>query len=144
MELFGMVLSLPASFIATAIYTFLLKWGLKHWPRLAKPVCWVSPIIVVLACLEGVGVVTVGTLKLRLVIGAAYYPLHEILFLLGVPALANLMQLQKRIPFFAKWYITAFACMIFAFGLVLLQYAVTDDLFGVDGQGGPYQQTYPF
>jgi len=144
MELFGIVFSLPASFVATSIYTIILKQVLRHWTRLSKPIQWTSYLIVILVFFEVFGVAVLGTLKLRSVIGAPYYPLHLFLFVLGVPALANLLQLQKRIPVLSKWYLTAMICMVYAFGLVFLQYAVTDDLFGIDGQGGPYQQTYPF
>jgi len=83
-------------------------------------------------------VVTVGPLTLRAVIGSAYYPIHVLFFFLSVPSLANIMQIQKTVPFVRKWYVTALACAIFALCVVLLQYEVSEVLYGVNGTEGPY------
>ncbi len=135
--MFGILFSLPAAFIASSIYSAVLTRILKHWAHLEKIIKLPSIFILILIGIEVLGVALIGTLKLRLIVGEAYYPIHFVLFVLGVPALANLMQVQRRFPILSKWYVTAMICMVMGFGLVLLQYMVTDDLFGVDGEGTP-------
>jgi hypothetical protein len=37
-----------------------------------------------------------------------------------------------------KWYVVPSLCTVLAFFLVLLEYQVSEQLFGIDGIGGPY------
>jgi hypothetical protein len=37
-----------------------------------------------------------------------------------------------------EWYVAGALCTVFAFFLVLLQYTVSESLYGIDGDNGPY------
>jgi hypothetical protein len=52
--------------------------------------------------------------------------------------LANVLLLGKPKPLLARWYVAGLACTLFAFSLVLLQYGVSEALYGIDGTQGPY------
>ena len=138
MELFGILLSIPATFVASAIYSIILKWFLSRCFWIFKVFFWPSLIILALLFLEFMGVVSVGPLTLRAIIGPAFYPIHFLLFLFSIPCLANLIQIQKAAPFVSRWYIAALACSVFGLCVVLLQYGVSEALYGINGTDGPY------
>jgi hypothetical protein len=138
MECFGILFSFPMSFVATAVYSFILRRVISRWSKMSNHLFWLSCVPLSLLILEFVGVVTIGTLSLRSNIGPAFYPIHSIIFFLTVPALANIMQIQKRFPFLAKWYITALICAFVSVGIVILQYGVSEALYGINGTDGPY------
>jgi cobalamin synthase len=56
-------------------------------------------------------------------------------FFLGTPALANLPLLRTQPK---KWFIVLPFCVAFAFVLMLLQYGVSERLYGINGDDGPY------
>ena len=59
------------------------------------------------------------------------------LFLGGVPSLANLIVLGKK-EGLTRWAYSVLPCTVLAFVLVLMQYEVSEALYGTDGEGGPY------
>ena len=71
-------------------------------------------------------------------IGAVFYPLHLTLFFLGVPALGTILSLGNRKPVWLP--IAVSLCTAFALMLVLLQYGVTEALYGIDGNGERYSK----
>jgi hypothetical protein len=60
--------------------------------------------------------------------------------ILSVPAafLVNLVYLYKGPTRPVAWYSAVPFCTIFAFVLVLLQYSVSEALYGIDGDNGPF------
>jgi len=138
MELFGIVFSVPVSFVVSSIYALIIKKITAKWTPFIVPLFWISGIILTVLILEFVGVLTVGAIKVRETIGTLYYPLHIFLFFLFWPSLANLMAIQGRMAFFSKWYIIGITCAFLGLSVTLLQYVVSEALFGVDGMGGPY------
>ena len=80
---------------------------------------------------------TIGAVRSRGAIGPAFYAVHIALFFLGTPALANALVLRKR-GGMRRWYWAVPACTLFAFALVLLQYGVSEALYGIDGMDGPF------
>jgi hypothetical protein len=56
-------------------------------------------------------------------------------FVLGTPALANVLVLR---PIACKWYVAGLVCTIFAVFLVLLEYDVSEALYGINGTNGPF------
>lgn len=140
MELFGIMLSVPMSFVASSIYSVIIKKLTMKWKFLANPILWISALILSLIILEFLGVVTFGTIKLRETIGQSYYPIHTFLFFFALPSLVNVMRLQRKINFLSKWYVIGIACALFGLCVVLMQYSVSESLYGVDGTGVPYGQ----
>ena len=70
----------------------------------------------------------------RALFGPGFYVVHLALFFLCAPALANLLVLRHR----ERWYFVPFACAGLALFLVLLQYGVSESLYGINGDDGPY------
>jgi hypothetical protein len=81
--------------------------------------------------------VTIGAVRSRAIIGPAFYAAHFALFILGTPALANVLVLwpPKGV---VRWFWAVPICAVFAVALVLLQYGVSEALYGVEGTGGPF------
>ncbi len=138
MELFTIMFSVPVSFVMSSIYALIVKKITTKWAPLIVPLFWISGIILTLLILEFVGVLTVGVIRLRETIGVLYYPLHIFLFFLFWPSLANTMGMQRRIGVLSKWYIIGLACAFLGLCVTLLQYGVSEALYGIDGVGGPY------
>lgn len=132
MELFGIMFSVPAAFVTSAAYAILVRRFVVDRMPLNKSVFWISTVIV------GIWAVEFAAVVLLLVIGQdddirlIPYPLHSTLFFLVVPALANIFQFQKLVPFVNKWYFTALLCTPVALMAVLLQYTVSEAIFGID------------
>ena len=145
MELLGIVLSIPVAFVASMLYCLLLD---RVVLKLEGPSRWlrtVSLIILALFAVELILLVTLGPVRSRGLLGPGFYAAHIVLFFLGTPALANLLVLRPRRGGLAKWYVAAALCTLFAFFLVLLQYSVSESLYGIDDEGGPYSEVvcYP-
>ena len=138
MELFGIVLAVPAAFITAAIYALLMRVVLPH-RLITRPVLWLSIAVLGGLLIEWAALLAVGPLRSRAIMGPAFYPLHLVLFFLAVPALANLFIIKggganKR----GSWFTVALLSSLLALPLVLTQYVVAEALYGVDGTGGPY------
>ena len=138
MELFGIIFSVPVAFVASTIYCFFLAQFVAPYEP-ARHGFWRMGAFVLLAfVLEVLLLVTLGAVRTRAVIGPAFYPAHLLLFFTGTPALANVLVLRRHSARARPWYFAIPVCTAFAFVLVLLQYAVSEALYGVEGEGGLY------
>jgi hypothetical protein len=139
MELFGIILAIPAAFLATAIYVGLMRFAFLYRPinRLAL---WLSVAVLGGLLVEWGALLAVGAVRSRAIVGPAFYPAHLALFVLAVPALANLLIIKKGGTILGAWFMVAFLCSVLALPVVLTQYEVAEALYGVDGAGGPYGQ----
>ena len=138
MELFGIVFSIPVAFVLSMVYCAILARVIR---RFEGPRRWLyAASVVILAGFLGevVLLITLGAVRSRGVIGPAFYVAHVVFFFLGTPALANVLLLRERTPVVRRWYLAGALCTAFAFCLVLLQYGVSEALYGVDGTNGPY------
>jgi len=138
MELFGILLSVPAAFVASTIYIFLLNNFVARMESLRRAMLLVSAGVLIAFALEVLVLLFWGTVRSRTVFGPGFYVIHVILFFFGTPALANVLVLRQRPGYLARWYIAIPLCTVFAFFLVLMQYGVSEALYGIDGQGGPF------
>lgn len=138
MEIFGIMLSVPFIFVTSSIYAVIIGKVTGRLQFLIVPLLWISGLLLTMIVLEFIGIITVGPVRLRETIGPSYYTIHIALFLFAVPGMANIMKLQKKTCLLSKWYIVGICCAIFGLCAVVMQYVVSEGLFGIDGMGGPY------
>ncbi len=141
MEIFGIVLSIPAAFVASMLYCLLLIKFVSNADRVSRWLRFASRIVLVLFSVELLLLITLGAVRSRGLLGPGFYVAHVFFFFFGTPALANLLVLRPRRGFSSKWYVATVLCTVFAFFLVLLQYGVSEALYGVDGENGPYNKS---
>jgi hypothetical protein len=141
MEMFGILGSIPAAFCASAIYAAILRSViLRPWLKHLL----ISASAAILGGLGGEWILlgTVGAVRGRQILGPCFYPMHLIVFFLAVPALANLLVLRRRDSVLGavlgSWVVVGILGAVLALPVVLTQYSVSEALYGVDGQGGPY------
>ena len=132
MELFGIALSVPIAFVMSMIYCAILAYALRQIELIRRWLYTVSIVILLGFITEVVLLVTLGAVGSRGLIGPAFYVAHLVFFFFGTPALANVLVLRKRGPLVRKWYLAGAICTVFAFCLVLLQYGVSEALYGID------------
>ena len=138
MELFGLMCSVPAAFAASAIYFFVLRWLLRRLPWIKTVLVPGSTLVLVGLAVEWILLGTIGTLRSRAAIGPLFFPLHTVLFFLSVPALANLLIVKRDPRERELWAEVAILCSVLAFPVVLIQYSVSETLYGINGTEGPY------
>jgi hypothetical protein len=138
MELFAIVASIPVAFVATAIYVRLVRRVLAHRAT-SRIALWISVAVIAGLLLEWGALATLGAVRTRGAIGPGFYPIHMVLFVLAVPALANILIIKAKAGrTVGSWFAVALLCSMFALPVVLTQYGVAEALYGVDGVGGPY------
>jgi hypothetical protein len=139
-ELFGIVLAIPAAFVAAAIYTSVMRFVLPYRP-INRIAFWLSIAVLSGLLFEWGGLVAMVAVHSRAIVGPAFYPAHLLLCLLALPALANLLIIKKSGTVLGACFTVAFLCSLLALPVVLTQYEVAEALYGLDGTGGPYGQT---
>jgi hypothetical protein len=108
--------------------------------RFSRALRIASYIVLPLFAIELLLLLALGSLRSRALLGPGFYVAHLLLFFAGPAALANILVLRSGRGAFAKWYVVAALCTLFAFCLVLLQYTVSESLYGIDGDDGPYSE----
>jgi len=138
MEIVGIILSVPIAFVCSMLYCLLLAKVISKFQRLSYILQSLSVFALMVFVFEIVLLITIGPVRSRAILGPSFYIAHISLFFLGPPALANVLVLRAGPQLFRKWYVAGLLCTVFAFFLVLLQYTVSESLYGIDGEGGPY------
>jgi hypothetical protein len=124
-ELFGLVCSLAAAFLASVAYAAVLqRLRLPHLLRTA--VLFAS--LGVLACL---------LLECTLP-GKPFEVLVTLVFLFAIPAPVNLLVIARPDTAWSSWLAIGTLSAALAIPLGLTNIAVSEALYGVDGEGGPY------
>jgi hypothetical protein len=134
-ELLGVAASLPGAFLLTALYTTILLRVARHLRWVALVFRPASYLVLGLFLLELILITTLGAVQSRTIIGPAFFAVHNAIFFLGTPALANILLLRERRP---SRFLVCSACAIFGFVLVLIGADVNEKLFGIDDVGGPF------
>jgi hypothetical protein len=141
MEVFAILTGIAAAPVVTGVYCFLLsRLKVSTW-RIAPYLRISSMIILGLFAVEVLMLTTVGAVRSRALLGRAFEIAQVVLFLTGVPALANLLVLRRGNTRVA-WSMAMLPCAALAVVLLFLQYSVSEALYGVDGQGGPYSSAH--
>lgn len=138
MELFGIIVSVPLAFVMSMAYCAFLAKVVRRFDFARRVLIALSLILLGLFFLELVLLATFGAIRSRAIVGPGFYVAHVFFFFFGVPALANVLVLTRGSSIFARWYFAGTICTVFALFLVLLQYGVSEALYGVDGTNGPY------
>ena len=137
MEIFGILLSVPAAFIASTLYAFLVRWLTSIYPWSLSPTIAVSIAVLVGLVLEWCILGAVGAQRSVEVIGPVFYPLHLVVFFLSIPALANILTLRKPGGGLWRSLVVGLLCAALALPVVITHIAVSETLYGIDGSGGP-------
>lgn len=126
--------------MASAVYRLLLLAVANRW-RWIKPLfLWASYLVLAAVLAEWIFLAIRGSVGTRALLGHAYYSVHVLIFFLATPALMNALVLPDPSNRCARWWFTVPFCTALAFVLVVQQYAVSEALYGIDGQDGPFSQ----
>ena len=132
MEIYGIFLSVPVAFATSMLYCLFL---VKFVSKFARPSLYLrlaSYGVLSLFAVEIVLLITLGAARSQGILGPAFYVAHFALFFLCTPALANVLVLRPARGSLSAWYTAGGVCTIFAFFLVLLQYGVSESLYGIE------------
>jgi hypothetical protein len=132
MELFGIALSVPVACVASMLYCFFLDRVVLKFEGPRRWLLFTSYFVLVCFAAELVMLLTLGAVRSGAILGRTFYDVHLTLFFLGVPSLANFLLLRQRRRFVDRWYVAGVLCTVFAFFLVLLQYSVSESLYGIE------------
>lgn len=143
MELFGIILSIPGAFIASTLYRHLLLMARSKWPTIAPVLTAASWIVLAGILVEWALLLLRGAVETRLLVGTVFYPAHLIVFVLGTPALINVLVLPSPCSRRARWFRTVPLATVLAFVLVVQQYGVFEALYGIDGEDGRFSRVDP-
>jgi hypothetical protein len=136
-ELFAIVGAIPAAFAAAAVYSSLLRF-LSVPPKLKKALVWLSGVVLAGLLVEWTLLALIGVLALRAALGPVFEILHLALFLSAIPALVHVLVFTRPDSAISGWLAVAALSAALALPVVLIQYGVSEALYGVDGSGGPY------
>jgi len=139
-DVIGLVLAIPAVFMANVVYVPFVRFGMTRWPSLWPAVLWTSRAVLFLVVLDAGLVVTIGAVGARTLIGPAYWVGHLLAVLAGAPALAHVLLLPPGRFWSRRWYAAIGMCSLFGVALVFFQVGVGGALFGRDGVGGPFSR----
>jgi len=133
-----MLLAFPVTALASMVYAGLAvrvfsRWAVVRWTLL------VLSVVVVLLAFTEAGIVWSAhdVISARGWIGPRFEWLHNVVFFLTPPAVANLLVFVPRPPL-RDWKIVAVATWIVAISFVFWNIDVSEKLYGPDGIGGPY------
>jgi len=130
-ELFGIVLVVPAAFVASVIYSRVVRFVLNRWP-LSGVALWGSVAVLAFLVVEWAALALVGPVQLQRATGGAFFPLHLAVFFLSTPALANVLVVKHRETWLGSWFAIGVICAALALVVVLTQYGISEALYGVD------------
>ena len=82
-----------------------------------------------------------GSVGTRTLVGPSFYLLHLVSFFLGTPALVNALVLPDPEKRRARWRCVVPIATALALILVLQQYSVSESLYGINGNDGPFSRT---
>jgi hypothetical protein len=131
MELFGIAVSIPIAFAGSMLYSLLLAKIVRRYAVFSRVLRTASYVVLVFFIIEIALLITVGAIRSRDILGPSFYNAHFILFFITTPALANALLLREKEGFVSPWVAGAL-CTMLAFCLVLLQYGVSEALYGIE------------
>jgi len=143
MEILGILFSIPVAFVLSTVYCLFLDKVVSKHKELSRWSRYSAYLVLSLFFIEIALLIVVGAVRSRGLLGPIFYQAHICLFFLTPPALGTVLVLQQMHKILSKLYIAAILCTAFTFFMVLLQYGVSESLYGVDGENGPYSEIVP-
>ncbi len=126
MEIYGILFSVPVAFFLSTVYCAFLAKVVHRFDRLRRFLFAASLVVLGLFLVELTLLASFGAVQIRTTVGPTFYVAHLVLFVLGVPALANTLILRRNGPQVGRRSTAVVACTVFAFFLALMQYGVTE------------------
>ena len=126
MELFGLLLSIPGAFFMSIICRFVILQADPHYPWIRRFLKPISKGILGLLAVELLAFGMLGPRRVHDLTGPLFEVVRFLVFFLATPALVSLLVL--RWP--SKWYVVGPLGAAFAFALILLQFRVSDQVYG--------------
>jgi hypothetical protein len=143
MESLGMLLAFPVTAAASIVYALLAVRLFSRWSILRWTLLVLSVVVVLLAFTEAALIWRAGgPIAARGWIGPRFESLHNFVFLLTPPAVANLLIFIPRPPL-RDWKIVALATWFICIGFVFWNYDMMEKFYGPDGIGGPFSSERP-
>ncbi|WZO98320.1 hypothetical protein EP7_005380 [Isosphaeraceae bacterium EP7] len=138
MEGFAILLSIPVALVANTAYCAFLNFYAMKSDLISRLFVCVSWLVLGVFSVELLLLASQGVVRSRTLIGPAFSVAHFVCFLLGSPALADVLSLGRRGPLVDRWYLIIAGCTAFALFLVVQQYVVSEALYGPNGTEGPF------
>ena len=138
-----MLLAFPVTAVASMVYAGLAvrvfsRWAVVRWTLLVF-----SVVVVLLAFTEAALIWRAGgPISARGSIGPRFESLHNLVFLLTPPAVANLLVFIPRPPL-RDWKLVAGVTWLICITFVFWNYDMMEKLYGPDGVGGPFSSEHP-
>jgi hypothetical protein len=137
MESVAIALYALGGMVAAPVFCFVVSRYAALFPRLSDALWWAALALFATFTMEVAWVDYAGALRVRAVVGAAFFPIHAFITFFAAPALAFLLLANRRN--FSRWW-PAVAVIAWLLGVfaIFYQYNVSETLYGIDGRGGPY------
>jgi hypothetical protein len=129
-ELFGIVLAMPAAFVASAVYSLALRFALRRWP-LDSVTLWCSVGVLTGLVVEWIALAMYGPVRLQEATHGGFFLIHSVVFFLSIPALANVLVVKRGDTWLGSWVSIGVVSAVLALPVVLTQYVVSEALYGI-------------
>ena len=129
MELFGILFSIPISFIISFIYFKIISYIINERIFFSKWILLSSKLIILLFVIELLLIIFLGVSTLQNMSNGLYYVIHLGLFFLLLPSFINIIII--KISFLNKWYIAVPVSVIFSIIIIFYQIFVSERLFDI-------------
>jgi hypothetical protein len=140
LELIGIGMGILGGIFAAPAFCFMLVKLLKLYPTFAHRMFYPSIFMLCLFAVHLYLMEKYGVIGSRQLLGAAFPRIDAFVTLLSPPALAGTLILGKR-NFARFWLVIAAICWLIGIYAIFHQYHLWEQLYGVDGIGGPYSNT---
>jgi hypothetical protein len=145
MELIGLLLAAPVTFVASLAYAALMLAVFKFLPVAGRVLAAGSLAVVAVIILELVLLATIGPKGAYAHFGQRFTAMHFLGFFLGPPAAANLvLYLASRLNVrqWLRFASTTLCCWVACMAALLGHIAVDEAIVGIDA-GKPFYMTPP-
>jgi hypothetical protein len=123
--------------VAAPLFCFVLARFIRPHLNIARVLFYGSIVGLSLFALDLLSVSMFGAVRIRQVIGPAYFPAHAFATLLSAAFLAGSLLLGRR-NLASRWILVAVMSWVFGVFSIFYQYGVAESLYGIDGVGGPF------
>jgi hypothetical protein len=131
----------PVAFAGSMAYCLLLTKVIVRFERISWWFWSISIMVLTGFVIEVLLLATLGAVRSSSLLGHGFFVAHLGVFFLGTPALANVLLLRKRQGLHGRWFAVVPLCTLFALVLVLLQYGVSEALYGIDGDDRSFSES---